>query len=252
MLIDTHAHIHQAAFDGDRYEVLDRAREAGVEKMICVATDALDSQLAVDLAKKHDNLWATVGLHPHEATRRAAAMIEMNDLASNKKVVAIGECGLDYYYEHSPRNDQIKALQGQIELALRVKKPLVFHVRDAFDDFFSTIGEYKNVTGVVHSFTGDEATLNRVLESGLYVAFNGIMTFTKNQNQLMAAKLCPPDRILIETDCPFLTPAPHRGQRNEPANTKIITEFLANLRDESFDELSAVTSQNAKKLFNLK
>lgn len=251
MLVDTHAHIHQADFDDDRSEVLDRARAAGVDKMLCVATDALDSQLAVDLAKKHDNLWATVGLHPHEASRREAAMIEMNELARDQKVVAIGECGLDYYYEHAPRDDQIKALQSQIELALKVKKPLVFHVRDAFDDFFSTIREYKNVTGVVHSFTGDEATLNKVLEANLYVAFNGIMTFTKDQDQLMAAKLCSPDCMLLETDCPFLTPTPHRGQRNEPANTKIIAEFLANLRGESFDELAAATTANAEKLFGI-
>lgn len=167
------------------------------------------------------------------------------------KIVAIGECGLDYFYSHSPKADQLKALRFQIELALEHDLPLIFHVREAFDDFFATIDEYKNIRGVVHSFTGDEATLSKVLNHNLYVGFNGIMTFTKDADQLTAAKACPLDRILLETDSPFLTPAPLRGQRNEPANLKLVAEYLAELRGETFGNLAAATTENAETLFGI-
>jgi len=251
MLVDTHAHIHQDAYDDDRDVVLARAAEAGVGKIVCVATDAADARLALRLASAHDNLRATVGLHPHEATAGDEALAAIKQLAPDPKVVAIGECGLDYYYEHSPRQDQMKAFRTQIEIALEADKPLIFHVRDAFDDFFKTLAEYKNIRGVVHCFTGDAATLSKILDHGLFVGYNGIMTFTKVQEQLDAAKACPLNKMLLETDCPFLTPAPHRGQRNEPANIKVIAEFLANLRGESFEELAAVTTKNAETLFGI-
>lgn len=251
MLVDTHAHIHQDAYDSDRDAVLVRAHESGVGKILCVATDDKDALLAINLANERDNAWASVGLHPHDAKLSNAALATIKGLAAAPKVVAIGECGLDYYYEHSPKEDQIKAFRAQIELALELGKPLIFHVRDAFPDFFATISEYKNVTGVVHSFTGDVDTLNKILEQGLYVAYNGIITFTKIQEQLDAAKACPLDKMLLETDCPFLTPAPHRGQRNEPANVRVIAEFLANLRGESFDEIAAATTRNAETLFGI-
>lgn len=251
MLIDTHAHIHQDVYDSDRDEVMARAVEAGVTKIIAIGVDDNDSKLAIDLANSHDSVWATVGLHPHDAKLSQKTLEAIKDLATNPKVVAIGECGLDYYYEHSPKRDQIKAFQAQIDIAQAVDKPLVFHVREAFDDFFRVLENYKGVRGVVHCFTGDEATLNKVLDQGFYVGYNGIMTFTKYQYQLAAAKACPLDRMLLETDCPYLTPAPHRGQCNEPAHTKIIAEFLANLRGESAEELSVATTKNAEALFGL-
>jgi TatD DNase family protein len=165
--------------------------------------------------------------------------------------VAIGECGLDYYYNHSPRDLQLTAFRAQIELAQDLKRPLIFHIREAFDDFFAVVAEYKNLRGVVHSFTADEATLNKVLDQGFYVAFNGIITFTKDQAQLAAAKACPLDKMMLETDCPFLTPVPHRGQRNEPAHVKLVAEFLAQLRSESFAQIAAQTTKNAESLFGI-
>lgn len=250
MLIDTHAHIQ-----GDEYEdvdrVIDRSTAAGVTKIICVGTDHDYSQKAVELARLKDNIWASVGLHPHDADFGDDSLKTIKELASDPKVVAIGECGLDYYYNHSPREDQLAAFKSQIELALEVKKPLIFHVREAFDDFFEVVDNYQNLSGVVHCFSSDTSTMNKALERGFYIAFNGIMTFTKDQSQLDAAKTCPIDKILLETDCPYLTPAPHRGQRNEPANTRVIAEFLANLRGESFDELATATTKNAERLFNL-
>lgn len=251
MLVDSHAHVHQDSYDGDREAVLARAKAAGVTKIICVATDSSDAKLAISTATQHDNLWASVGLHPHDAKLSQAALSTIKQLASEPKVVAIGECGLDYYYERSPRDDQLTAFRAQIELALELGKPLIFHVREAFDDFFATLAEYKNITGVVHSFTGEENTLNKILEQGLFVAFNGIITFTKVQAQLDAAKNCPIDKMLLETDCPFLTPSPHRGQRNEPANVKVIAKFLAQLHGESFDEIATATTRNAEKLFKI-
>ena len=180
-----------------------------------------------------------------------AALETVKTLATNPKVVAIGECGLDYYYNHSSKEDQLAAFKFQIELAQHAGKPLIFHVREAFDDFFEVVDSYQNLSGVVHCFTADITTMNKVLERGFYIAFNGIMTFTKDQSQLEAAKACPIDKMLLETDCPFLTPAPHRGQRNEPANIKVIAEFLADLRGESFEQLSTATTKNAETLFRI-
>lgn len=251
MLVDSHAHIYLPEYDSDRIEVLKRAEAAGVGQIICVGTNPEESRWAVELAQQHDQLSATVGLHPHDAKFSTDALAEIRRLAGEPRVVAIGECGLDYYYNHSPREEQLIAFRSQIELALELGKPLVFHIREAFDDFFATLAEYNNVTGVVHSFTGDTQALNKVLDQGLFVAFNGIITFSKDQAQLEAAKACPAERMLIETDCPFLTPKPHRGQRNEPAHVKLVAEFLAQLRSESFDQIASATTHTAEALFGI-
>lgn len=263
MLIDSHAHIHFSEFENDLDEVFKQAHAAQVTKIVCVGTDDVDSKKALEFVVREDikklaggiDLYATAGLHPHEAKHGEDALLSIKELVMNggygDKLVAVGECGLDYYRNLSTQPEQIKALKFQIELALAQGLPLVFHVRDAWEDFFTILGEYKNIRGVVHSFTGGPEEVKKVSEFGLYFGLNGIMTFTKEENQLEAAKLIPTNHLLLETDCPFLAPNPERGHRNEPAYLRYTAEFLAKLRGETLVELSEQSSQNAQTLFNL-
>lgn len=252
MLIDTHAHIHSSDYEPDKEEVLKNAKDSGVEQIFCVGTSVDDSELAVKFADAHPECVATVGHHPHDAkTLNNTAKQRLGVLIEHKKVVGVGEAGLDYYYNHSPKADQEKAFRFQIELALEHGLPLVFHVREAFDDFFRIVDDYKSVRGVVHSFSADSKTLDEVLGRGLYVALNGIMTFTKDESQLTAAKKVPLKRMLLETDSPFLTPVPYRGTVNQPKNVLSVAEFLANLRGEEVEHMANATSNNARELFSL-
>lgn len=170
---------------------------------------------------------------------------------SSNKIVAIGECGLDYFYTHSPKPAQIKALHFQIQLALEHNLPLIFHVREAFDDFWPIFDQYQNIRGVLHSYTDNQANLDKALARGLHIGANGIMTFTKDQSQLHMIKSVPLQKLLIETDAPFLTPKPFRGKVNKPANARLVAEFLADLRGETPETLAKATTYNAQTLFNL-
>ncbi len=269
-LFDTHCHIQEdlAMFHGandtrwnDRElpspdaQIAD-AVKVGVTKMLCVGTTVRSSRLAVDFVKTRPNCWATVGLHPHDSKVNKAVFEQLAALLSvepNKdKIVAIGECGLDYFYSHSNKEDQVKALKFQIELALKHGLPMIFHVRDAFDDFWPIFDEHKGIRGVVHSFTDTKANLDKLLERGLYVGVNGIATFTKNSDQLEVYKAIPLDKLVLETDAPFLTPTPLRGRVNVPANISLVAEFLAALRGESKTDLAEATTLNARKLFSIK
>lgn len=251
MLVDTHAHLHFDDYAAQIDQVLEAAQKAGVNKILTVGVDEQDSAKAVGFAQEYENVWATVGLHPHDAKNGQPAMEVIAELAQSAKVVAIGECGLDYYRNLSDKDDQLTAFRFQIELALKLNKPLVFHVREAFDDFFKILDSYQGVRGVVHSFTSDRANMEKAVERGLYIALNGIMTFTKDDLQLEAAKAVPLEKLLLETDCPFLAPMPLRGKVNEPANLKLTAQFLASLRGEEIEELSAATTANAEKLFSI-
>jgi TatD DNase family protein len=251
MLIDTHAHIHFEDYRDELDAVLDRAHAAGVEKMLVVGVNDTDSAEAIAVAKAYQNLWSTVGLHPHDADRGYEALEEVARLAELESVVGIGECGLDYYKSLTDPDDQERALRFQIELGLERDLSMVFHVRDAFPDFFRILDEYDGVRGLVHSFTAGVPELEGSLERGLYIALNGIMTFTKEQSQLDAAKRVPLDRLVLETDSPFLAPIPMRGKRNEPANIAHTAKFLAQLRDESLEDLEHATTQNAENLFGI-
>lgn len=261
MLVDTHAHIHFKDSFEDLPEVLSNARDNGVTKIITVGTDLESSQEAIALATNPEfnapktgvELFATIGLHPHDAKSAPETLDQLTALArQNKdKIVAIGECGLDYYRNNSPRADQIKAFESQIELALELNLPLIFHVRDAWDDFFDIVANTENIRGVIHSFTGGPEQVEAANQNGLYFGLNGIMTFTKDQTQLEAAKLIPADKLLLETDCPYLSPVPLRGKRNEPANIAIIAKFLAELRGVDLADLAKQTTANADKLFKI-
>ncbi len=264
MLIDTHAHIHFDDFKGDLADVFSNARTSQVTSIITVGTTPQDSLKALDFVMNPDiialasgiELYATAGIHPHEASLGSDGLKVIGKLARNGKyqglLVAIGECGLDYYRNNSPQAQQHEALEFQLQLAQELELPLVFHVRDAWEDFFAILKNYPKVRGVIHSFTGTTKEVEQALGYELYFGLNGIMSFTKDQAQLEAAKIIPADRLLLETDCPYLSPAPMRGQRNEPSFIKYTGEFLAELRGEQYSELINSTATNAKLLFELK
>lgn len=234
--------------------MIKEAAAIGVDRLVCVGTTLEDSKAAIKFAQDRENCWATIGIHPHEAAdhlKNPETFKAFAGLADEAKVVAIGEAGLDFYYNHSPKAEQIKLLRLQLELAQKHDLPLVFHVRDAFDDFWPIFDEYKSLKGVIHSFTSNKAVLKEILERGLYVGLNGIMTFTKSQDQLAAAKAVPLSKLLLETDAPFLTPTPFRGTICEPKHVRVTAEFLAKLRGESLEQITEATTQNAKTLFGL-
>ncbi len=251
MLIDTHCHIHDGAFDFDIPAVLQRAKEAGVEQLIVVGTSGESSEQAVAFATVHPGCFASVGLHPHDARLGEDTFETIARLAPNAKVVAIGEFGLDFYYNNSPRADQFQALEYQLFLAQSLNLPCIFHIRDAFDEFWPVFDRFSGIRGVIHSFTSNVQQMDKALERGLYIGLNGIMTFTKDQSQLDAARLVPLEKLLLETDAPFLTPTPKRGTINESANVQFVAAFLARLRGKSLEELSKATTMNARALFRL-
>lgn len=250
MLVDTHAHIHFDVYRDDLDSVLERAHRAGVDKILCVGVNDTDSAQAVAVARAYEHLWATVGLHPHDADRGYEALEEIERLAEHDSVVAVGECGLDQYKSETSPGDQERALRFQIELALQHNLPNIFHVRDAFPDFWRILADYPGVRGLVHSFSAGVPELDAALDHGLYIALNGIMTFTREQRQLDAARVVPANRLILETDCPFLSPIPERGRRNEPANLAHTARFLADLRGEPLEDLAHATTRNAEELFN--
>src|SRR6185503_638627 len=267
MFTDTHCHIHEAqlglvsddmthklwgkAEDPDPDAMLARAAEKGVNRVICVGCTQADSQRAVMFAASRDNCWASIGLHPHEAKDGRAALDGIAKLAGKPKVVAIGEIGLDYYYGHSTREEQVAALKFQRDLAAEHNLPVIFHVREAFDDFWPIFDHYKGIRGVLHSYTDNYTNFTEAMKRGLYIGVNGIMTFTKVEEQLRVAKDVPLQKLLLETDAPFLTPRPLRGSVNEPAHVIHIATFLADLRNESIEDIAKVTSHNAQTLFTL-
>ncbi|MDQ3065124.1 MAG: TatD family hydrolase [bacterium] len=252
--VDTHCHIQFADYPLDVDTVITDAKTNGVTKLIAVGCRLTDSVAAIDLAARKDNIWASIGLHPHEATSYVHdhhALQQFRDLAAKPKVVAIGEAGLDYYYEHSSKSDQQKLLRFQLDIASEHNLPLIFHVREAFDDFWSIFDKYKNIRGVVHSFSSNIKHMEQILARDLYIGLNGIMTFTKKAEQLDAAKAVPLDKLLLETDAPYLTPEPFRGTICEPKHVRTVGEYLADLRGENLEDLAATTSKNAIRLFKL-
>jgi TatD DNase family protein len=204
--------------------------------------------------KTRENLYASIGIHPHEAATYVGeqqARQDFANLAMENKVKAVGECGLDYFYERSPREAQIELLKFQIELALEHNLPVIFHVREAFDDFWPIFDSYSDIQGVLHSFTDTQANLDKAVERGLYVGVNGIATFAKQPNQLEMYRSIPLKNLLLETDAPFLTPVPYRGNICEPYHVSTTANFLKDLRGEDLETLAKATTSNAKQLFGV-
>ncbi len=254
MLIDTHCHIHEIDFPLNTDEVINRAHQAGVMQMICVGTNLESSRQALEFAKSQDGVFASVGIHPHYATGELSKLADLEKLIiTNDKLVAIGEIGLDYHYTNSSPSEQIKLLEAQIELAIKHDIPIIFHVRDAFDDFWPVLDKFPQLHGVLHCFTDSIESAEEGLKRGFYIGINGISTFTKDEVQKLMFKSIPIDRILLETDAPFLTPTPLRGKVkvNEPAYIKEIAEYNCQVRHISFDELANITTANARTLFKL-
>lgn len=252
--VDTHCHIHFPDYALDPEQVIADAVSEGVTKLVAVGCTLSDSKLGVDFAARHPNIWASIGLHPHEGSEYVHddhALQQFRDLASKPKVIAIGETGLDYHYMHSSKEDQQKLFRFQLDLAKEHNLPLIFHVREAFDDFWRILDEYEGLKGVVHSFSSNRADLEQILSRGFYVGLNGIMTFTKNKEQLEAAKAIPAEKLLLETDAPFLTPAPYRGTICQPKHVVVTAEFLSSLRKEDLSALAEQTTRNARTLFGI-
>lgn len=250
MLIDTHCHIHDQDYPLSPEQVFEKSAQAGVEKMIVVGTDVKNSELAVQFAKKYDNVFVAVGVHPHEAKFGAVGLEELLR-QNNSKIVAVGEIGLDYFYPHSDRSDQIKALENQLQLAQDYNLPVSFHVREAFDDFWPVLANFKNIRGVLHSFTDSVANMEIGLGRGFYFGVNGISTFTKDAAQKQMFSQIPLERMVFETDAPYLTPSPFRGKVNLPAMVGEIAKYHAKIRQIDLSELEQITTQNAINLFNI-
>ncbi len=252
-LVDTHCHLQFDKLAGDINNVMKAAADARVTRMICVGTSVDDSRTAVEYAAKYDNVWAAVGAHPHDGKHfdYQNDPPKLETLAAKPRVVAFGEIGLDFYKDYSPRDEQEKLFRRQLEIGLAASLPIIFHVRDAWKDFWRIIDDYGDIKGVVHSFSSGRKQADKILERGLYIGLNGIMTFTKDQAQLEAAKNLPLDVLLLETDAPFLTPEPYRSDICEPKHVAVTAGFLAELRGQSVEELSKATTDNAVRLFGL-
>jgi TatD DNase family protein len=254
MLFDSHAHVDGKEFDADRAEVLARARAAGVARIVVIGAvgDPGSAERAVALAETDPDIWATVATHPHDTANMTPAWWEVHErLASHPRVVAIGETGLDYYYDHSPRDVQKAAFARFIELARAVGKPVVCHIRDAHDDARAILAAGGVTDCVIHCFTGTPDDARAYAERGYYVSFSGIVTYKTAQSLRDAVPLVPRERLLIETDCPYLAPVPRRGKRNEPAFLTHTAQVVAQCAGMSFDELAAATGENAARVFRL-
>jgi TatD DNase family protein len=259
MFIDSHAHIDGPEFDEDRADVVRRAREAGVSYILNIGTGDPHSgslQRAIAVANTYPHIYAAVGVHPHDAKLfdEAAAALITELIRSNEKVLAWGEIGLDYHYDHSPREAQLEVFRRQLELARALCVPVIIHSRSADDDTVACLRESHAAGwsgGIMHCFGGSERMADQVLELGMLVSFAGNVTFKKAEELRAAARRVPLDRLLIETDCPYLTPIPFRGQRNEPARVVDVANFLAEIYGVPADEIGRRTSANFAAFFGL-
>ena len=250
MLIDTHCHIHEEDYPLPIQEVLAAADHAGVGAMICVGANAASSRRAVQYAQEYAPLYAAIGVHPHDSTEGTQAIAE---LAAKQpaKLVAIGEIGLDYHYTNSPPAAQQRVLEEQLQLAAQYSLPVSFHVREAFDDFWPILANFPSVRGVLHSFTDTAQNAERAVARGLYLGVNGISTFTKSKAQQAMFASIPLERLLLETDAPFLTPVPFRGRVNMPSLVREVAQYHATVRGISFEEIAAASTANAQNLFSI-
>jgi TatD DNase family protein len=269
MFIDTHAHLVASDFNDDRDEVIKRAQQAGVECVVVPATDLRSSREAVELAEKCESIYACVGVHPHEASSGTSEVLhEIEDLSNHKKVVAIGEIGLDFHYDFSPRERQVEVFKSQLEIAIRRNLPVVIHTRESIQEAIRAVRDavsensywrmdqtppysrFPAPKGVFHCFSGDGATAWELLKMGFLVSFPGIVTF-KNSTSAKAVQKVGIDHLMLETDSPYLAPVPLRGKRNEPANIPLIAEKIADLCDSSVEDVARATRYNGKKLFGI-
>ncbi|MCK9229668.1 MAG: TatD family hydrolase [Syntrophales bacterium] len=253
MLIDSHAHLELGNFDRDRDDVIKRARAAGLRAIVTVGIDLEDSRKAVALARRYDMVWASVGVHPHDAGNIGPETYdELKILAADDKVIAYGEIGLDFFKNYSPRNTQIARFGEQLDLCRDIGLPVIIHDRDAHGETLAMLEEHRgNLTGVVHCFSGDYAMARRCLDLGYYISIPGTVTYGKAETLREVVRAVPLNRLMVETDAPFLSPEPKRGKRNEPAFVVYTARKIADLRGESFERVARETTKNAQKLFGI-
>ncbi|MHB8772087.1 MAG: TatD family hydrolase [Syntrophales bacterium] len=251
MAIDTHAHLEMEAFDKDREDVLARAAAAGLTAIITVGTTIPDCEKALALARRYRQVYASVGVHPHEASGIDAASYDaLRRFAAEPKVVALGEIGLDFFYDHSPREVQLRSFAAQLDLAAELDLPVIIHDRDAHGETLGLLRERRGrLRGVLHCFSGDAAMAEECVEMGFYISIAGPVTYPKADQLRSVAREVPVERLLVETDCPYLAPQPHRGKRNEPAYVIETARRLAELRGIPALEMEQVTAENARRLF---
>ncbi len=250
MLIDSHCHLDDPKFDEDREAAIGRARAAGVEKMLAIGTGSgpPDLEAAVRLADGYQFIFATVGVHPHDAAKATEeTFARLRLLAGHPKVLAIGEIGLDYHYDFSPRAVQREVFARQFALAKEMRKPVVIHTREAWEDTLAHLVDLP-YGGIIHCFTGDAAQARQALDRGFHLGFGGVLTFPRAASVREAARITPEDRLLVETDCPYLAPVPHRGKRNEPAFLVETVRRLAEARGCSAEEIAQITTRNFERL----
>ena len=259
-VIDTHAHLDMGAFDKDRREVIERALDAGVDTIITVGTSLDSSKQAIKLAEEFPEVFATVGLHPHDvATVEREDIAGLGVIANHPKVIAIGEIGLDFHRDYSTRGAQLQALKWQLDLATKLELPVIIHCREAEKDMLSLIREWTSgyggpcgqCQGVIHCFNGDSYSAKQYLDMGFYLSFGAYIGYPSSRNSHDVIRSIPEYRLLVETDCPFLPPQSRRGKRNEPAYLRLTVQVLAEIREESSRNIAETTTQNARRLFRL-
>lgn len=254
MLFDTHVHLNAEQFEEDVEEAIQRAKEAGVSRMVVVGFDRPTITRAMELVEQHEALYAAVGWHPVDAIdMKDEDLAWIEELASHPKVVALGEMGLDYHWDKSPKDVQKDVFRRQIRLAKKVKLPIVIHNRDATQDIVDILKEEKaaDVGGIMHCFSGSAETALECVKMNFYISLGGPVTFKNAKKPKEVAQAVPLDNLLIETDCPYLAPHPYRGKRNEPAYVKLVAEEIAALKNVSYEEVAEATMRNANRLFQL-
>ncbi|MEG9298892.1 TatD family hydrolase [Mangrovibacillus sp. Mu-81] len=254
MLFDTHVHLNAEQFNEDLEEVISRAKETGVGKMVVVGFDRPTIERAMELVERYDFLYASIGWHPVDAIDMTDEdLVWIEELSNHPKVVALGEMGLDYHWDKSPKETQKDVFRKQIHLAKKVKLPIVIHNRDATQDIVDILREEgaEEVGGIMHCFSGSPEIAQECVDMNFYISLGGPVTFKNAKKPKEVAKEIPLERLLIETDCPYLAPHPNRGKRNEPAYVKLVAEQIAELKGISLEEVEAATTENANKLFNI-
>lgn len=254
MLFDTHAHLDDDRFNEDRKQVIMKCKEEGVELILNAASNLLTSLNSIALAEEYDFIYASVGVHPHDAKSMDSKSIDvLRDLAANPKVKAIGEIGLDYHYDYSPRDVQKQRFMEQIDLAKQLKLPIIVHDRESHGDVMDIFSKMNvlNMGGVLHSFSGSVEMARECMKLGFYLSISGPLTFKNNVKTVEVVREIPLDMLLIETDSPYLTPAPYRGQRNYPGYVRYVAEKVAEIKGISFEEVARKTLENGKRLFNI-
>ena len=256
MIIDTHCHLDMEQFNQDRENVIQRARDNGVSFILNIGCDVASSYRSLELAERYDFIYASAGIHPHDVEGLTEDdYVHLEKLHEHPKVIAVGETGLDYFKNYSPKEDQCKHFRRQAEMASKLGKPIVIHSREANDDIMSILSDYypqnSKLSGIFHCFSGDKEMAEKALKMGFYISFAGPITFKRAEDLREVAKIIPPDRLFAETDSPYLTPSPNRGKRNEPSNVRFTTEKLAEVRGVTIEDIQRTIAQNFYELFGL-